>query len=180
VDRPDNRPAETTALTEQLPPAGAGTPLYDALIAADRGSFSSPATEVTGTCSGAAAAVVDLFARIKAIEQRTGDWRGGDVVDVLGAWFTEFGIDIDADEVTAATVLRVPARLAHDLLEPTRDDTCLVVHVRTGASDPLARVLPHLRALTADLGENAATAVYDITGDQIAHLLHPGLPDSAP
>ena len=174
MDLDSNRPAKAPAdLTGQASPRGTGTPLYDALIAADSGSAHSPTAEMAGTCT-AAAAVVDLFARIKAIERHTGEWGGGDVVNVLGAWFTEFGIDIAADEVAAATVVRVPARLAHDLIAPTLDDTCLIVHVRTEASDPLPRALPHLRALTADLGENAATSVYDITGDQIAHLLHPG------
>lgn len=41
------------------------------------------------------AAIADLFSRIKDIEEGTGDWNGGDVVDVLSQWFSELDLDVD-------------------------------------------------------------------------------------
>lgn len=46
-------------------------------------------------CTREGAAIADLFNRIKDIEESTGDWNGGEVIDVLSQWFSELHIDVD-------------------------------------------------------------------------------------
>ncbi|MEV7177861.1 hypothetical protein [Kitasatospora sp. NPDC093679] len=47
------------------------------------------------------AEIVDLFNGIKEhIEDDSGGWNGGDVVDALTQWFADLGIDVDADTIT--------------------------------------------------------------------------------
>lgn len=53
------------------------------------------------------AAILDLFSRIKTIEDADGSWNGGDVVAVLADWFEGVvGIDITADVDTVEHRLR--------------------------------------------------------------------------
>lgn len=47
------------------------------------------------TRPSAPALVLDLFRRIKAIEQFDGSWPGADVVDILNAWFAEHQLNPD-------------------------------------------------------------------------------------
>ncbi|GAA1308996.1 hypothetical protein [Saccharothrix xinjiangensis] len=117
--------------------------------------------------------MLGLFTRIKQVEADDGSWSAGDTVDVLSLWFAEFGIDVDADVVAAARSLRTPARLASTLTAPTADEPGLIVHVRTDNSRPVADAHPYLVALVRGLGGQSSAMVFDTTGDQIAHVVHP-------
>lgn len=64
----------------------------------DEASSSPKADPTKQTRRRDAAAVDNLFRRIKSIEQHDGSWPGGDAVSVLCEWFTELGYDIDPDE----------------------------------------------------------------------------------
>lgn len=49
-----------------------------------------------GTAGDEKTVALALLSRIREIEDSDGSWGGGDVVDVLQAWFSELGIDITA------------------------------------------------------------------------------------
>jgi hypothetical protein len=159
-------------------PAAAGTPLYDQLAAARPADLASTPHDGDAPAGDAApmaidaAAVLTLFARIKTIEESNGGWPA-DVVDVLTVWFDEFGIDVEADSAAAARALRVPAHLASALTAPYRRDGEFVVHLRTENSDAAVYVRSYLSELVSALGERTSAAVFDHTGDQISHFIHP-------
>ncbi|WP_370973948.1 hypothetical protein [Amycolatopsis sp. cg9] len=166
-----------------VPARDPGTPIYDQLAdayatpapPADAGAATTAAVpEPRGADDLATAAVVlALFGRLKRLERGDGSWEGGDTVQALDAWFAEFGINIDADEVTAAQALRVPAWLARALTTPSLDESSLVIHVRTGHHQPLEPTRAYLAALVWGLGEETSASVFDLAGDQIAHIVHP-------
>ncbi|WP_033355050.1 hypothetical protein [Kitasatospora aureofaciens] len=53
--------------------------------------------------------IVEFFNRIKTeIEANDGSWDGGDVVEALGVWFEELGIDADGDAIAAASAVPIP------------------------------------------------------------------------
>lgn len=135
---------------------GPGNPIYDELAA----TLTQPAV------------VLDLFTRMKRLERDSGDWNGGDTVQVLGDWFSGFGIDVDGDEADAARSLRLPARLARALTAPALDEPSLIIHVRTDHPDPLGSTRVCLTALVRSLGDTSAS-VFDLAGDQIAHIAQP-------
>lgn len=177
---------------DAAPTPGSGTPLYDELEAAytsTEPAVTAPATETrddgapTDT-TGAdhldqLAVVLDLFARMKELEDGDGGWNGGDTVDALSGWFAEFGIDVEADEVAAAQALRAPAWLARTLTASTLDESSLVIHVRTDHASPLDSVRAYLSALVWGLGEETSAAVFDAADDQIAHIVHPAADPAA-
>jgi hypothetical protein len=101
--------------------------------------------------------VLDLFTRMKEIEGSDGGWNGADTIDVLGEWFTEFGVNVEADDVAAARSLRVPAWLASTLTAPTLDGPDLVIHMRTDSRSPLDHARCYLAAL-------AVHRVHDLRG----------------
>jgi|SRR6266568_1953323 len=160
-------------------PAAAGTPLYDELAAAGPADLTSTPHDRGAPAGDAAPAAIDaaavltLFARIKTIEESDGGWPGADVVNVLTVWFDEFGIDVEADSAAAARSLRVPAHLASALTAPHRRDGEFVVHLRTENSDAAVYVRCYLSELVSVLGEQTSAAVFDHTGDQISHFIHP-------
>ncbi|WP_425564032.1 hypothetical protein [Saccharothrix xinjiangensis] len=56
---------------------------------------------------------------------------------------------------------------------PAADEPGLIVHVRTDNSSPWDSADPYLAALVRGLGGQTSAAVFDTTGDQIAHFVHP-------
>lgn len=159
-----------------------GTPLYDELAAALPADLAATPATTAGEPGGpehtgpgtSQAAVLELFARIKAIEEPDGGWPGSDTVDVLTGWFAEFGIDVEDDPAVAARALELPAHLASALAAPHLRDGEFTIHLRTECAEPADYVRSYLSALVAALGEDTSAAVFDHTGDQIAHLTHPG------
>ncbi|MFI6029492.1 hypothetical protein [Amycolatopsis magusensis] len=161
-----------------------GTPIYDQLA----GNFATPAELTTAGAAApearvpepraagdlvTATIVLELFGRMKDLEDSDGSWNGGDTVEALCEWFTQFGIDVDADQLAAARALRVPAWLARTLTAPSADESALVIHVRTDHDRPLETTRAYLSALVWGLGEETSAAVFDVAGDQIAHIVHP-------
>lgn len=61
-----------------------------------------PAAPGSRTEPGADATVLDLFRRIKSVEQPDGSWPGAEVVPLLCAWFVAHGIDPDQPLSTLA------------------------------------------------------------------------------
>lgn len=160
-------------------PAAADTPLCNELAAAlptDRFSTSDDPGEPTNRAApdtSAAAAALTLFARIKSLEESDGGWPGADVVDELTAFFGEFGIDVEADLAAAARSLRMPAHLAAALTAPYLREGEVDIHLHTQNPDAGVFLRSFLSALVHALGEQSNAAVFDHTGDQISHLLHP-------
>lgn len=161
-----------------------GTPIYDELArthaaaaedipaAAATAEAPVPAPRAAGDLAPPAA-ILDLFRRMKELEDCEGSWNGGDVVEALCEWFTEYGIDVDADEVAAAQALRLPAWLARTLTTTSLDESSLVIHVRTDHDRPLEATRAYLSALVWGLGKETSAAVFDVAGDQIANFVHP-------
>ncbi|GAA2678944.1 MULTISPECIES: hypothetical protein [Actinosynnema] len=186
--------AEDTSAPVPLAAPNVGTPLFDELAATyATTAAAAPATSaataavsseapVPRPCTGStdaaasslapAAAVLDLFTRIKRIEDGDGSWSGGDTVAVLSLWFAEFGIDVSTDATAAARSLRMPARFTSMLTAPTADEPGLIIHVRTDNSSPLDDAHSYLAALVQGLGEQTSAAVFDTAGDQIAHFAY--------
>lgn len=165
--------------TPTRPERDPGTPIYDELAgtystAADAEPPAVPVPEPRPAGDLVPpVTVLDLFGRMKDLEDGDGGWNGGDVVQELCAWFAEFGIDVDADEVAAAAALRLPAWLARMLTAPEPDESGLVIHVRTDHDRPLEPTRAYLAALVWGLGEDTSASVFDLAGDQIAHIVHP-------
>lgn len=164
--------------TPPHPDRDPGTPIYDELA----GTYSTaaaaepPAAAPSPPPAGdlvPPVTVLDLFGRMKDLEESDGSWNGGDVVESLCAWFDEFGIDVNADEAAAAAALRLPARLARTLTAPAPEESGLVIHVRTDRDRPLEPARAYLAALVWELGEDTSASVFDLAGDQIAHVVHP-------
>src|SRR4051812_28359516 len=118
----------------RAPQRDPGTPIYDQLAdklttPAELTPASAAAVEATVPephATGelvAATVVLELFGRMKDIEDGDGGWNGGDTVDALCEWFAQFGINVDADQLAAAQALRVPAWLARTLTEPSSDES---------------------------------------------------------
>ncbi|MEV0452840.1 hypothetical protein [Streptomyces sp. NPDC050600] len=57
-------------------------------------------------------AIVVLFNLIKADEDPGGSWNGGDVVDTLGYWFGDLGVDIDAGPISTMSRDEAPGAAA--------------------------------------------------------------------
>ncbi|MGW4527802.1 hypothetical protein [Amycolatopsis sp. NPDC004378] len=172
--------------TPSHPERDPGTPIYDELAgthsteedtappaaAADETAVPVPEPRPAGDLVPPVT-VLDLFGRMKDLEEGDGSWNGGDVVEALCEWFAEFGIDVDADEVAAAASLRLPAWLARTLTAPPPAESGLVIHVRTDRDRPLDATRAYLAALVWGLGEDTSASVFDLAGDQIAHIVHP-------
>ncbi|HET6285713.1 MAG TPA: hypothetical protein VFG15_03045 [Amycolatopsis sp.] len=158
-----------------------GTPIYDQVARASPDSPPDPdgraGTAVPDQRAGndliPPVTVLDLFGRMKALEESDGGWPGSDVVDALNRWFSEFGVDVDADEAVAAKSLKVPAWLARLVTTPMVDEAALALYIRTEHPEPLERIRPYLASLIWELGSDTTVAVYDGYRDQIAHLVHP-------
>jgi hypothetical protein len=176
-------PPPRTGADPPDPPA-AGTPLYDELASTLPVDLTTTAVNTTvdepddpehaaDPATIKPAVVLDLFARIKAIEESDGGWPGGDTVDVLTAWFDKFGIDVDDDPAAAGRALRLPAHLASALAAPHLRDGEFAIHLRTEHAEHADYVRSYLSALVWALGEDTSAAVFDHTGDQITHLTHP-------
>ena len=153
------------------------TPLFDHLATKAITSAIADTNEGTDSAHPPAdtrlAVVLQLFTRIKAIEHSDGRWSGAHVVELLTEWFGEFGIDAGDDEITAAQALRMPVPLARDLTAYSLDETSLVIHVRSQRVDPLDTVRPFLTALVRSLGNGSSASVFDVVGDQVAHIVDP-------
>lgn len=121
------------------------------------------------------AAALDLFGRMKAIEDEDGGWNGGDTVDELCQWFREFGIDINADWVAAAQAMRMPPWLAQYVNSQMLDESNLVIHLHSNKLDHTDLISTHLTTLVRALGEGSTAAVYDQPGERIIRIAHADL-----
>lgn len=156
-----------------------GTPIYDEITdshAALEENISAPAAEPESStftigALAVSATILDLFGRLKRLDKGTG-WSGGDVMETLNFWFAEFGINVDADEATAAQAVHTPAWLARSLTVPGSESPTVIVHVRTEHPEPIACVRHYLVGLAQDLGEHASIAVFDLEGDQVVSIMH--------
>ncbi|MFE5567034.1 hypothetical protein ACFQ68_18760 [Amycolatopsis japonica] len=92
------------------------TPIYDELAGTSVSQLENTLAPITGPAAGApnnnelavSAAVLELFGRLKRLDKGCG-WSGSDSIETLNIWFGEFGINMDADEATAAETLHAPA-----------------------------------------------------------------------
>jgi len=166
--------------TAGQPESDSGTPLYDELAATHTASV--PAAPVATADPALTmpdftqfAVVLDLFRLMKQVEDSSGGRNGRDIVVVLSQWLNEFGINTD-DEGAAARSLRAPAWLASALTAPAPHEPSLIIHVRTDHRGPLEVARAHLAALVQGLGTGSSAAVFDVDGDQIAHIVHPAAP----
>lgn len=161
------------------PASAADTPLYNELAATLPTTLSATPHNPSGSAGQVpptthpAAAVLRLFARIKSLEESDGGWPGADVVDELTAFFDEFGIDLEADPAAAARSLRMTAHLGAALTAPYLREGKFDIHLHTENPDAAVILRSFLSALVHALGEQTSAAVFDHTGDQISHLIHP-------
>ncbi|MDT7784997.1 MAG: hypothetical protein QOF58_3416 [Pseudonocardiales bacterium] len=141
---------------------------------APRGWQADPTTSSTTSAPNLAecAAVLDLFGRMKAIEDEDGGWNGGDTVDELCQWFREFGIDVDADWVAAAQALSLPPWLAQYVNSQMLDASNLVIHLHSDNTSHTDLISAHLTNLVRALGEGSTAAVYDQPGERIIRIAH--------
>jgi hypothetical protein len=152
-------------------PVDPGTPTYDALIAelvraAGTGqSRDAPPSGVPVVASAGAQAILTLFGRLKALEERHGGWPGADTVSELRTWFAELGVDVEADPTAAARTLRLPA-------EPHTG--VITVRINTAHDEVDTTVDTWAAALVNALGPDSSAVVIDRTGRQLAHHSHPG------
>ncbi|RAS59483.1 hypothetical protein C8D87_11495 [Lentzea atacamensis] len=121
------------------------------------------------------AAVLDLFGRMKLIEDEDGGWNGGDTVDALSEWFAEFGIDVDDDVIAAAQELSMPSWLASFINSQTLDTNSLIIHLSSDNTSCTDLTRTHLTTLVRALGEGTTTTVYDNPGEQILRVNHADL-----
>ena len=104
--------------------------------------------------------VYDLFGRIKRLERKDGSWPGADTASLLCEWFTELGVDPDADprDYAPAGSYTSPEGTVYSVQRQTADGLYLFVD-------------PHQAAEYAALFEGAQTSPETIIGRSAAAQL---------
>lgn len=130
-------------------------------------------TSATAPPSTEATPVLDLYARIKEIEQADGSWPACDVVDLLCDWFVGYGIDIEADVAAAADTLALPAHLTAALMDRHQVRDELIVRIRTEHDEPSEASRTYVSALVWALGEGSRAVLFDGPQGEITRIGHP-------
>jgi hypothetical protein len=114
--------------------------------------------------SAGGAAIIDLLARVKDVEDSDGEW-GTECLQQLYAWLTDVGIDPEGTFDDALRAMRASAESHGAMRLPG-----FVVRVASGQPDAAAVLTTALTVLARQLGDDATAALATRDGDVPARV----------
>jgi hypothetical protein len=121
--------------------------------------------------SAGGAAIIDLFARVKEVEDSDGEW-GAECLQRLYAWLTDVGIDPEGTFDDAVRAMRASAESHGAMRLPG-----FVGRVASGQPDAAAVLTTALTVLARQLGDDATAVLATRDGDVLARFGRLDSPD---